>query len=167
MPLLNPPILISSAGNEAHYALARVLVNEYVAALGVDLSFQGYEGELQSLERMYAAPRGVLLLAWRDSEAIGCIGVRPLSAKDCEMKRLYVRPSARGLGLGRTLAERAIAWASDSGYRRICLDTLASMAAARALYRELGFEVIEPYNDNPLAGTTFMALALNRYGSAC
>jgi ribosomal protein S18 acetylase RimI-like enzyme len=137
-------------------------LNEYVTSLGVDLSFQKIERELSGLESMYAAPLGLLLLAWRGSEAIGCIGVRALSGDDCEMKRLYVRPSARGLGLGRRMAEHAIGWATARGYARMCLDTLASMGTARALYRELGFEDIDPYYDNPLAGTTFMARALAR-----
>jgi GNAT superfamily N-acetyltransferase len=137
-----------------------VLFREYVASLGVDLSFQGFEAELLGLSQMYAAPPGVLLLAWRDSEPIGCIGVRAMSAGDCEMKRLYVRPIARGLGLGRTLAGRAIDWARAHGYQRMCLDTLVSMSTARALYRDLGFQVIDPYYPTPLAGTTFMALTL-------
>lgn len=136
------------------------MVSEYVATLGVDLSFQGFDSELQSLERMYAPPTGVLLLAWRETEAMGCIGVRAMTGDDCEMKRLYVRPAARGSGLGRTLANQAIGWARAHGYRRMCLDTLASMSAARALYRELGFTIIEPYYKTPLAGTAFMALSL-------
>jgi ribosomal protein S18 acetylase RimI-like enzyme len=128
----------------------------------VDLGFQGFESELQTLQRMYAAPGGVMLLASYADEAVGCIGVRRLSDDDCEMKRLYVRASARGLGLGRKLVVGATEWAGAKGYRRMCLDTLASMTAARALYRELGFEVIEPYSNNPLPGTTFMALSLRR-----
>ena len=158
--LLSSPILIAPAHSDAHYGIARTLFSEYVASLGVDLSFQGFAAELQSIHTMYAPPAGVLLLASREAEPIGCIGVRARSASDCEMKRLYVRASGRGTGLGRTLALRAIDWARASGYRRMCLDTLASMSAARSLYRELGFQVIEPYYQTPLAGTTFMALAL-------
>jgi GNAT superfamily N-acetyltransferase len=153
-------MLIAPAEGDAHHAIARTLFNEYVASLGVDLSFQGFAAELQNIHTMYAPPGGVLLLAWRESEPIGCIAVRARSGTDCEMKRLYVRPSARGTGLGRTLALRAIDWARASGYRRMCLDTLASMSAARSLYRELGFQLIEPYYQTPLAGTSFMALAL-------
>jgi GNAT superfamily N-acetyltransferase len=154
------PILIAPAEVDAHYAVARMLFTEYVASLGVDLSFQGFEDELRSLEHMYAAPSGVLLLAWRDDEPTGSIGVRALSAAHCEMKRLYVRTAARGTGLGRTLAMRAIEWARSCGYRRMYLDTLESMAAARALYRDLGFHVVDPYYHTPLTGTTFMALEL-------
>lgn len=128
----------------------------------MDLCFQGFDNELQSLQRMYGSPGGVLLLAWRGQEAIGCVGVRRLTDRNCEMKRLYLRAAARGLGLGRQLVERAIAWAGAAGYDRMCLDTLASMMAARALYAQLGFGEIDPYTDNPLPGTTFMALDLRR-----
>jgi GNAT superfamily N-acetyltransferase len=140
--------------------VARELFREYVASLGVDLSFQGFENELRDLEHIYAAPRGVLWLAWQDNISIGCVGVRALSAQDGEMKRLYVRTAARGTGLGRTLAMRAIEWARAHGYRRLCLDTLQQMSAARALYRDLGFQDIDPYYPTPLAGTAFMALEL-------
>jgi GNAT superfamily N-acetyltransferase len=138
------------------------LFSEYADSLGVDLGFQGFAAELAGLETMYAAPVGCLLLAWRAGHAIGCIGVRALSASgsDCEMKRLYVRDGARGSGLGRTLAQHAMAWAKSAGYRRMCLDTLATMAAARGLYRALGFQPIEPYYQTALAGTAFMAIQL-------
>jgi putative acetyltransferase len=159
-PVLSLPILIAPAEGDAHYAIARELFTEYVASLGVDLGFQGFAAELQGIHTMYAPPAGVLLLAWREAEPIGCIGIRARAACECEMKRLYLRPGARGTGLGRTLALRAIDWARQSGYRRMCLDTLASMSAARALYRELGFQIIEPYYQTPLAGTTFMELEL-------
>jgi len=119
--------------------------------------------ELAQLPGKYAPPRGVILLA-RDSEGavLGCVALRPWPRPGVgEIKRLYVRPCARGQALGRQLAEAAIAWAARAGYARVLLDTLASMAAARRLYAALGFHPVAPYYDNPLPGTLYMALELD------
>lgn len=140
--------------------VVRELFREYTDSLGVDLAFQGFEAELAALPGKYAPPAGRLLLAWRDAAPLGCVALRPLGAGDCEMKRLYVRPQARGERLGRQLAQRVCAEARSAGYARICLDTLPSMASAQALYRSLGFVPIEPYVFNPIAGTQFLALDL-------
>jgi putative acetyltransferase len=137
-----------------------VLFAEYQTALGVDLSFQGFDEEVASLPGGYARPRGRLLLARADDRAVGCIGLRPLSSTDGEIKRLYVAPEARGLSLGRRLAERAIAEARIVGYERLLLDTLPSMRAAHALYRSLGFREVPPYRYNPIAGTQYFGLEL-------
>jgi len=136
--------------------LVRTLFREYAASPGVDLSFQGFEEELDAL------PGGsdVVLVARLDGEPSGCVGVRPFEQGVCEMKRLFVRPSARGAGLGRTLAEAAIAQAREFGYERMRLDTLPSMAAAQELYRSLGFVEIPPYRHNPVEGTTYLELDL-------
>jgi ribosomal protein S18 acetylase RimI-like enzyme len=105
------------------------------------------------LPGLYAPPEGELLLAKTpDGEAIGCIALKPLSDGACEIKRLYVRPSARGLGLGKALAEAIIAAAERIGYREIKLDTLSSMTAATTLYRGLGFELIPDYGTTPYPG---------------
>jgi GNAT superfamily N-acetyltransferase len=76
------------------------------------------------------------------------------------MKRLFVRPEARGSRLGRQLVERLIPEARAAGYSRICLDTLPTMASAQSLYRSLGFVPTEPYVFNPIPGTRFLALDL-------
>lgn len=137
--------------------LVRQLFRAYAQALGVDLGFQDFEAELAGLPGKYASPRGCLLLAWRGDEAIGCIALRPIDDERCEMKRLYLRPDIRGGGLGRRLAARICDEARAAGYRRICLDTLPSMAAARALYSDLGFTPTAPYVYNPLPGAIFLA----------
>ena len=137
-------------------ALIRALFREYACSLGVDLSFQRFDEELAALPAGYDA----VLVAHVDSEPAGCVGVRPLDSTTCEMKRLYVRPAARGAGLGRALALRAIDHARALGYERMLLDTLPTMAAARSLYRELGFVEVAPYRHNPIARTAFMALPL-------
>jgi len=136
--------------------LVRTLFREYADALGVDLSFQGFEEELAALPGGYDA----VLVARLGDEPAGCVGVRPLDAGICEMKRLYVRPVARGSGLGRALAEAVVARARDLGYARMRLDTLPQMGAAQELYRSLGFVEIPPYRHNPVSGTTYLELRL-------
>lgn len=133
----------------------------YAASLPVDLGYQDFAAELAGLPGKYAPPDGALLVA-RDAEdrAIGCAGLRPLGDGICEMKRLFLRPEARGLGLGRALAEAIVATAGERGHRTILLDTLPSMASAIALYEDLGFERIDPYYAPTPPGTVFMALDL-------
>ncbi|CAN5383120.1 GNAT family N-acetyltransferase [soil metagenome] len=139
------------------------LFREYACSLDVDLAYQDFVGELASLPGKYAPPSGELLLA-RDvhGEPLGCVALRPIAPEGyCEMKRLYIPPAGRGLGLGRALVEAIIEAARRIGYREIRLDTLPSMTEARALYRKLGFVAIEPYYSTPVSGTAFLAKALS------
>lgn len=151
---------IEPARTDSQFSLARGLFEEYAARLGVDLCFQGFSAELRKLDTMYAPPQGVLLLAWQDDAAIGCVGVRRVSDSVCEMKRLYVRDESRGCGIGRQLARELLARARNLGYRRMVLDTLQEMCEARGLYASLGFSECAPYYDNPLSGVVYMAVDL-------
>jgi ribosomal protein S18 acetylase RimI-like enzyme len=138
-----PQFVIEPGFSEHHRAAVLALLREYEAGLGVSLCFQGFEAELAGLPGAYAPPRGQMLLvrAPDDVRLIGLVALRPVPAAQdlCEMKRLYVRPEARGLGLGRSLALAVMAEARRLGYGRMCLDTLPSMTEAQALYRALGF----------------------------
>jgi putative acetyltransferase len=141
--------------------LVRELFEEYAAGLDVDLCFQNFAQELAGLPGDYVRPRGCLLLAFDGEIAQGCVALRPIDADTCEMKRLYVRPAARSLRLGRTLAEAVIAEARSMHYRRLVLDTLPSMGRAIDLYRTLGFREIAAYRHNPVPGSLFLELLLN------
>ena len=159
----SPTVAIAPASLPDDVDTVRQLFTEYVDSLGIDLSFQDVATELAQLPGKYAPPHGVILLA-RDGVGAtpGCVALRPWRQPGvCEIKRLYVRPAARGQALGRQLAEAAIAWAARAGYARVLLDTLATMAAARQLYVALGFHPVAPYYDNPLPGTLYMALDLD------
>jgi GNAT superfamily N-acetyltransferase len=138
----------------------RELFREYADGLGIDLGFQDFETELATLPGKYEPPEGRLMLAWRGDDVAGCVALRPHAGDACEMKRLYVRPAARGHQLGRRLAERICDEAREAGYRRICLDTLPTMSAAIRLYATLGFRPIGPYVFNPVEGAIFLGLIL-------
>jgi putative acetyltransferase len=143
------------------WALARRLIDDYSSGLGVDLCFQDLAGELRDLERQYGPPQGALLLASAGGEAAGCVALRSLGPGLFELKRLYVVPAARGTGLGRALVEAMLARARALGGARVRLDTLATMHAAQALYRSLGFRPIAAYRVNPLPGTAYFELQLD------
>jgi len=139
---------IEAANWPAEVPLARELFLEYAEWLDLDLCFQGFDAELAGLPGGYAPPHGNLWFARVEGAVAGVVGLRPFgndgpgtrSARSvCEMKRLWVRPDYRGLGLGRRLAEQTLRAAADMGYRRMVLDTVNHMTEARALYAGLGF----------------------------
>jgi putative acetyltransferase len=145
---------------EADIDDVRTLLREYEATLGIPLDFQQFDREVAELPGAYAPPRGSLHVARQGADPVGCVALRPIEPEICELKRLYVRPTARGTGLGRRLAEAALADARRLGYRRIRLDTLPGMEAAQSLYEQMGFCEIEPYTANPVAGTRYLELEL-------
>ncbi len=147
-------------GDAAEIEAVRRLFLEYAAFLGVDLWFQGFEQELAELPGAYAPPNGRLLLAFVDGTPVGCVALRESEDGICEMKRLYVQPGFRGMGLGRRLAEVIIREAREIGYQKMRLDSLTSLKEAAALYRSLGFVEIPPYRFNPLPDAVFMELVL-------
>lgn len=138
----------------------RALFEEYAASLNFDLCFQGFDEELASLPGNYTPPEGRLLLALHAGEAAGCGALRKFEDGVCQMKRFYVRPRFRGLGIGRTLAETVVSEARKIGYKGMCLDTVPSMQQAQIIYQSMGFKDAKPYRYNPICDTTFMELIL-------
>jgi len=143
----------------------RAIFKEYAHSLNVDLCFQGFDEEVSNLPGEYAVPRGSLLLASVDGQVAGCCALRPLDSSDysnaAEMKRLYVRSTYRGLGLGRQLVQAILDAAQLAGYSCVLLDTLDDMEAARALYEDLGFTEIPPYYHNPIAGAHYLKVDID------
>ena len=145
---------------------ARQLLRNYAAHLAggpANICIADFERELDRLATVWSLPRGVLLLAFLGNEPAGCIAVKVRHDRNatCEMKRLWVEPTARGHSLGRRLSQAAIDWARDDGADTLLLDTVpAVMPQAAALYVELGFIDTERHNTNPVPGLRFMQLRL-------
>ena len=155
-------VRILEAGSAPDIADMRTLFIEYQRWLGQDLTFQSFSAELASLPGDYAPPRGRMLLARHvDGTPVAGVAMKPLSARICEMKRLFVRRPWRGLGLGRTLAEAIVDAGRSANYSRMRLDTFSKLTAAMELYRSLGFREIAPYYENPLDGVIYMEMALD------
>jgi putative acetyltransferase len=149
--------LVKVEGPCAGLEEVRALLGEYWTSFGFTPCFQGFDEELAALPGAYGPPRGALLLA----PGVGCVAVRPIGDGTAEMKRLYVRPQGRGTGLGRVLAEAAVAHGREAGFARMVLDTIAPrMAEAVALYRSMGFRQITPYAEHPTPGALCMELPL-------
>ena len=153
-------VQIISAQTDEHYHCARQLFIQYADSLGLDLEFQGFTRELATLPGDYALPDGCILLAEISDNFTGCVALRPLENKICEMKRLFVIPEYQGRGIGRILALAVIDQAREKGYQKMRLDTIDSMKEAKALYYSLGFRPIEAYRFNPLENPSYLELDL-------
>ncbi len=152
---------IAPARTPEDFAAAAALFTAYAGSLAIDLAYQDFDAELAAIPGKYAPPAGALLLARaRHGTPLGCVALRPLAPGICEMKRLYVAPAGRGLGLGRALVDAVLASARGIGYREMRLDTLPEMTAAIRLYRAAGFAPIPAYYPTPIAGTLFFARSL-------
>jgi GNAT superfamily N-acetyltransferase len=152
---------IREASSHADWALVRLLLREYADWLATDLSFQNFEHELADLAEMYGPPGGRMLIAEDGHEFAACVGLRRFDDSTCEMKRLYVRPAYRGVGLGRRLVLAIMAQGRALGYERMRLDTLAKMAEAQRLYKSVGFRPIPPYGAHAVPGTQFLEAELD------
>jgi putative acetyltransferase len=137
MPL---PSKLLEPASAADWEQACALLRDYAGALDVDVYAEGFADELLRLPIQYGAPHGAFLVAMLGGRPVGCVALRAFDDDRGEVKRLYVTPAARGLGLGRALAAAIIDRARDLGYRRLVLDTLVTMGSAQALYLGLNLE---------------------------
>lgn len=144
------------ASTHPDFEQAKSLFREYADSLGIDLSFQGFENELQIIDQQYNLPTGALLLAFKDDLPAGCAGIRRIDDETAELKRMYVQDRCKGQGIGVYLLEWSLQKARELGYKKIRLDTLKDMTKAQALYRSFGFYEIDPYRFNPLEGAIYM-----------
>jgi ribosomal protein S18 acetylase RimI-like enzyme len=139
----------------------RALFVEYAQSLNFDLCFQSFERELKDLPGDYRSPEGRLILGRVGGRPAGCVALRMLEPKICELKRLYVRPEFRGHCLGKQLTDHVLEEARRAGYSAVRLDTVAGMMdRAIELYRSMGFKEIPPYYSNPIPNALYMELSL-------
>ncbi|UCE68113.1 MAG: GNAT family N-acetyltransferase [Candidatus Zixiibacteriota bacterium] len=144
------------AVSDEHLEITKEMFMEYAYSLEFNLGFQDFEEEIADMHGYYGPPDGCILLAFCDDEPAGCVALRKLEKGICEMKRLYVKPESRGSGIGKTLSEKIIDEAKRIGYKKMRLDTLASMKEAISIYRNMGFHDIEPYRYNPFRDAVFL-----------
>lgn len=158
--LLHQMIQYTKADSIDDYHQACELIRRYEAWLGIDLSFQNFAKELESLSEMYGPPKGALLLAYEEERLVGCVGLRDLGENICEMKRMFVLPELHGRGIGSELLHLFIEMASQAGYAAIRLDTLPSLKSALSLYQQAGFREIAAYRFNPDPDALYLQLDL-------
>ena len=147
---------VISASTAEHYRQARLLIEEYVRWLGMDLEFQGYSSELENLAVMYGPPKGAMILLASEGVFVGCVGLRAHGDGCAEMKRMYIQLSHQGKGWGNLLMDAFLAQAAELGHKKVHLDTMRSLASALALYRRYGFVEIPPYCYNPAPDAVYM-----------
>jgi putative acetyltransferase len=144
------------------FEVGRALFRAYERSVRAAACFVGFERELEALAVRYAPPEGLLLLAFSDGAAAGCAGLRRLPAGAAEAKRFFVRPDARGRGMGVLLLARLVREARAAGYETLCLETQpGEMDLAIAMYRRAGFRETAPYVEAPVPGALYLRLALS------
>ena len=164
----SPAVVIAEPRTAQDIAAAKALFLEYAGSLSFSLGFQNFEQEMADFPGRYGPPRGALLLAQVPLDGrlqpAGAVGLRSIGPDICEMKRMYVRPKFRGLGLGEKLARGCLEQGVAFGYRAMRLDTMAeSMASALRLYRALGFLEIPAYYDNPIKEAVYLECDLHHW----
>lgn len=141
----------------------RQLIHEYADWLGIDLSYQDFEGEMANLEALFSLPNGQYTFAMVGSVVAGGVGFRRIDEHTAEVKRLYVRPEHQGKDIGWFLMENLRLKLKGLGYDRLVLDAVPPTIKAQALYERMRFTEIEPYFHNPVPDTKFYAFDLRNH----
>ena len=160
LPTNSPPLELRDLDFARELPQPLAIFREYVASPRASLAYQAHELEFADLAHHYAPPAGCLLLAWQGADVLGCAAMRRVDAQRAELKRVYVRPQARGLKLGERLVRAVLVRAAQAGCGRVCLDVLPEFQTAQRLYERLGFVDAEAVSVNPVPGARFMALDL-------
>ena len=155
-------IELTEAKSKEEFKTGVDLFQEYATQLGVDLEFQNFREETHNIETQYSRPDGALFIAYNDQKKVmGCFGVRSLEQSICELKRMYLRKEARGMGIGKQLLIKSLEVGKELGFKKMRLDTLPTMESAIGLYIKMGFCEIDPYRYNPIDGTKYFEIALD------
>lgn len=142
------------------FSAAKILILEYVTWLGIDLSFQNFDHEFNTLSETYSPPNGGLCVVYRNDKPVGVAGIKKFNETECEVKRMYVQPASRGLGIGKLLITHCIQIAKRLNYEKVKLDTAGFMKSAIKLYTDSGFIEIPAYRHNPYEEARFFELNL-------
>jgi GNAT superfamily N-acetyltransferase len=142
-------IELKEVKTEEDFSSAKILILEYVNWLGIDLSSQNFDHEVSTMPETYGAPNGGLCIVLRNNKAVGVAGIKRFNETECEVKRMYVQPESRGLGIGKLLLTQCIEIAKRLNYDKAKLDTADFMKAAIKLYTDNGFIEIPAYRHNP------------------
>lgn len=145
------------------YQHARNMILKYQSWLGIDLSFQDFQKELEELSTMYGPPSGAMILAYDEQCPIGCVGLRDIGDGICEMKRMFILPEHQGKGIGKSLFAAFMTETERLGYERVRLDTLRALSKAISLYKAAGFTEIPPYRYNPDPEAIYMELNVSQW----
>jgi putative acetyltransferase len=138
----------------------RALMREYAAMPHTVGRWDSSTADIAALPTPFIGPTGLLLMAKRDGAALACGALLALDREYMEIKRVYVRPAARGLGLGARMTTALMRHAKRLGYSMVRLDTAPELHVARSLYERLGFQPIGPYKDGLRIDTLFFERSL-------
>jgi len=154
-------VKLIEATSSNDYKLAVQLFMEYASQIKIDLGFQNFSKEIEDLEAQYSKPKGIIFIAYNnENTSLGCFGIREFDKGICELKRMYLKEEARGLGIGKKMLHKAIEAGEVLGYKKMRLDTLSTMHTAIRLYKKAGFYEIPPYRFNPFDDAKYFEVEL-------